>query len=72
MIELSQEQQQPLQAGEPVRVRDNGQQNELLRFDVYDGLVEETIDHSPWTPMELDLLREESVALLDRYGRTRP
>ena len=69
MIELTEEQRQSIRAGRAVRVRENGQDYVLLRPDVYDRLADEGFDDGPWTPEETDRLREESVALLDRYGR---
>jgi hypothetical protein len=36
---------------------------------VYDRLAEEGHDDSPWDAEELDRLREESLALLDRFGK---
>jgi hypothetical protein len=69
MIELTEEQRKSLQQGEPVRVRENGQEYVLLRPDVYERLSEGEYDAGPWTAEEMDLLREESVTLLDRYGK---
>ena len=69
MIELTEEQRKSLQDGEPIRVRDNGQEYVLLRPDVYERLSEGEYDDGPWTAEELDGLREESTAMLDRYGK---
>jgi hypothetical protein len=69
MIELTQEQRKSIQDGKPVRVRDNGQEYILLRPDVYARLSEGEYDASPWTAAETDLLREESVAMLDHFGK---
>ena len=69
MIELTQEQRKSIQEGHPVHVRDNGQEYVLLRPDVYERLSEGKYDDSPWTAVETDLLREESVAMLDRFGK---
>jgi hypothetical protein len=69
MIELTQEQRQWIQDGRPVNVRDNGQEYVLLRPDVYERLLQGEVDDSPWTAVETDLLREESVAMLDRFGK---
>lgn len=69
MIELTQEQRQSIDQGKAVRVQDNGREYVLLRPDVYDRLAEEGYDDSPWDAEEMDRLREESVALLDRYGK---
>lgn len=68
MIELSHEQRKSLDEGKAVRVQENGREYVLLRPDVYDRLAEEDYDDSPWEAEELDRLREESAALLDRYG----
>ena len=69
MIELNEHQRKALQDGNPVRVRDNGQEYILLRPDVFDRLADEVYDDSPWDAEEMDRLREESVNLLDRYGK---
>jgi len=69
MIELTQEQRKSIQEGHPVHVRDNGQEYVLLRPDVYKRLSGGEYDDSPWTAVETDLLREESVAMLDRFGK---
>ncbi|HEY7313067.1 MAG TPA: hypothetical protein VH643_27135 [Gemmataceae bacterium] len=66
MIELSDEQRKSLDEGKAVRVQENGREYVLLRPDVYDRLAEETYDDSLWEAEELDHLREESTALLDR------
>ena len=67
MIELTQEQRKSIQDGQPVHVRDNGQEYVLLRPDVYERLS--VYDDSPWTALETDLLRDESVGMLDRFGK---
>jgi hypothetical protein len=69
MIEITEEQRKSLEDGEPVRVRDNGHEYVLLRPDVYDRLSEGEYEDGSWTAAELDRLREESVAMLDRYGK---
>jgi hypothetical protein len=69
MIELSEEQRKAIDEGQVVRVRENGREYVLLRPDVYDRLAEENYDDSPWDAEEMDRLREESVDLLDRYGK---
>lgn len=69
MIELTEEQRQFIDQGKAVRVQDNGREYVLLRPDVYERLAEEGYDDSPWDAEEMDRLREESVALLDRYGK---
>ena len=68
MIELTAEQQESIQGGQAVRVRENGHEYVMLRPDVYERLAEQAYDDGPWDAEELDRLREESVALLDRYG----
>ena len=60
MIELSERQQQAISSGESVRLRENGQDLVVLRADVYDRLVEEDYDDSPWTPEERDALAWEA------------
>jgi hypothetical protein len=69
MIELNDEQRKALQDGNPVRVRENGREYVLLPTDIYDRLADEGYDGGPWQAEELDRLREESVHLLDRYGK---
>lgn len=69
MIELTPEQRVSIEAGKAVRVHENGREYVLLRPDVYDQIVADGYDDSPWGPEELDRLREESVSLLDRYGK---
>ncbi len=68
MIELTEEQQKSIQDGKAVRVHDNGREYVLLRPDIYDRLADQGYNHGPWEAEEMDRLREESVALLDRYG----
>jgi L-amino acid N-acyltransferase YncA len=70
MIELSEEQRKAIDEGQAVRVQEKGREYVLLRPDVYDHrLAEENYDASPWDVEELDRLREETVDLLDRYGK---
>ena len=68
MIELTPEQRKSIQEGGAVRVRENGQEYVLLRPEVFDRLTEDYED-SPWDPEEMDRMREESVALLDNFGK---
>lgn len=70
MIELTEEQRKSIQDGRAVRVCENGREYVLLRPDVYDRLTD-AYDDSPWGAEEMDRLREESVDLLDRYGKDR-
>jgi hypothetical protein len=69
MIELTEAQQQTIQDGGAVRIRDNGRDYVLVRPEVWERLTEEGYDDGPWTPEEMDRLREESAALLDNYGK---
>ena len=69
MIELSEEQRKSIQDGSAVRVTENGREYVLLRPDIYERLANEACDDGPWEAEEMDRLREESVALLDRYGK---
>jgi hypothetical protein len=69
MIELTESQQQTILEGGAVRIQENGREYVLVRPEVWDRLTEEGYDDSPWTPEEMDRLREESVALLDNYGK---
>ena len=68
MIELTEEQRNAVRDGSPVRVAENGDQYVLLRADVYERLAEAGYDDSPWTAEEMDQLRAEALAALDRYG----
>jgi hypothetical protein len=52
MIELMEQQKQAIGSGEPVRLRENGQEYVLVRADVFDRLVEGEYDDSPWTSEE--------------------
>lgn len=69
MIELTEEQRNSVRDGLPVRVAEEGNHYVLLRADVYDRLAETDFDDSPWTAEEMDQLRADSLAALDRYGR---
>lgn len=52
MIELTEQQKQAVSNGEAIRLRENGQEYVIIRADVYDRLVAEEYDDSPWTPEE--------------------
>jgi hypothetical protein len=69
MIELTEEERKAIQDGKPVHIRENGREYVLLRPDIYHRLAQEGYDDSPWDAEEMDRLREESVALLDRFGK---
>jgi hypothetical protein len=69
MIELTEEQRRSIEDGRGVRVQDNGREYVLMRPDVYDRLINEGYDASPWSAEEMDRLREESVGLLDHFGK---
>ena len=69
MIELTEEQRKSIEDGNAVRVQENGQEYVMLRPDVYDRIAHEGYDSGPWEAEESDRLREESVSLLDRYGK---
>jgi hypothetical protein len=69
MIELTEQQRESIEKGEAVRVHENSREYVLLRPDVYDRLGDGGYDDRPWEAEEMDRLREESVALLDRYGK---
>lgn len=70
MIELTDKQRKSAQAGHAVPVIDEGEQFILLRHDVYERLQLAVSDHSPWSGEELDAAREESVELLDQFGKS--
>ena len=69
MIELTEEQRESVQGGIAVRVREDDREYVLMRPDLYDRLVQKPYDDSSWDAEELDRLREESVALLDHFGK---
>jgi hypothetical protein len=69
MIELTAEQRESIEKGQAVRVSENGREYVVLRPDVYDRIADGGYDDSPWDAEEMDRLREESVTLLDRYGK---
>jgi hypothetical protein len=52
MIELTPQQKEAVSRGEAIRLRENCQDDVLVLADVYDRLVEEEYDDSPWTPEE--------------------
>lgn len=60
MIELTEQQKQAVGSGEVVRLRENGQEYVLVRADVYDRLIQEGYDDSPWTDEEMELLAWEA------------
>ena len=69
MIELTDEERKRLDEGQAVRIQENGREYVLLRPEVYDRLIEEGYEDSSWDAEEMDRLREESLAQLDRYGK---
>lgn len=69
MIELTEKQRNAIRDGLPVRVAEDGNQYVLLRADVYERLAEGGYDDSPWTAAEMDQLRADSLAAIDRYGK---
>lgn len=69
MIELTEDQRNSIRDGLPVRVDEDGNHYVLLRADVYEQLAEAGYDDSPWTSEEMDQLRADSLAALDRYGK---
>jgi hypothetical protein len=52
MFELNEEQKQAVSSGEAIRLRENGQEYIVVRAEVYDRLVEDEYDDSPWTAEE--------------------
>ena len=69
MIELTEEQRNSIRDGLPVRVAEDGNHYVVLRADVYERLAGAGYDDSPWTADEMDQLRADSLAALDRYGK---
>jgi PHD/YefM family antitoxin component YafN of YafNO toxin-antitoxin module len=70
MIELTEQQRQELSGPEPVAI--DPQTNEeyvLVRKQTYERMKELLYDDSPWTDEERDLLRAETVEMLDHYGK---
>ena len=68
MIDSTEERRNSIRNGLPVRVAEDGSQYVLLRADVYERLADGGYDDSPWTAEEMDQLRADSLAALDRYG----
>lgn len=68
MIELTDKQRDSIRDGLPVHIAEDDNHYVLLRADVYERLAEAGYDDSPWTADEMDQLRAESIAALDRYG----
>lgn len=69
MIELTEEQRNSIREGLPVRVAEEGNQYVVLRADVYERLADAVYDDRLWTVEEMDQLRADSLAALDRYGK---
>lgn len=69
MIQLTEEQRKLVQEGNALPVRDNGGDFVLIRRDIFEQLQRAKNDGSSWSVDELDLVREESVGLLDQFGQ---
>ena len=60
MIELTEDQKQAVSCGHAVRLQENGQEFVIVRADVYDRLIQQGYDDSPWTDEEMELLAWEA------------
>ncbi len=62
MIELTEQQQEGLRKGQPIRLRDprTNQTYVLMRAEDFDRLKESFYDDSPWTDEERDALAWEA------------
>jgi hypothetical protein len=69
-MELSSQQQQAILNGQPVQVDVSGTPCIMIRKDVYEK--DESLDLSPWTPEEMDLLAAEAADLLAGDGLDEP
>ena len=63
-MQLTMEQLSAAERGDAVRIETGGKAFVLLSERVY----EESLDYSPWTPKELDLLADEALALVSGDG----
>ncbi len=70
MIRLTVEQKALVRAGKAVKVCDDGDELVLVRSDVFERLQRCEYDRSSWSAEELDVVREESVNLLDQFGKS--
>jgi hypothetical protein len=61
-MKLTPDQKRAIRSGRPVQVSVGGAECILLRKDVYEQA--ESLDFSPWTPEEMDLLAAETADLL--------
>lgn len=71
-MNLTLEEKQSLDRGEPVSVRVDETECVVLRRDVYEriqNIVNVVYDDSPWTVEEMDLLAAEAAERLDRAER---
>lgn len=69
-MEITSEQEQALHKGQAIQVSVGGMPCVLLRKDVYEQ--GQSIDFSPWTPEEMDLLAAETADLLAGDGFDEP
>jgi hypothetical protein len=67
---LTAEQERAIQHGQPVEINVGGARCIVLRKDVYEQ--DQTLDMSPWTPGEMDLLAAEAADLLAGDGFDEP
>ena len=72
MIELTPEQAQAVEESRDALPLVDPRTNTayvLIRQDVYERLVSDLYDDSPWTPEEMDLLHEEAPEMADNFGK---
>jgi hypothetical protein len=69
-MDLTPEQEQAIQSGQAVAVNVAGAACVVLRKDIYDR--RDTLDYSPWTEEEMDLLASETADLLAGDGFDEP
>jgi hypothetical protein len=64
-MNLTQEQMQGLEKGEPIRVTIGETRCVLVREDVYESDHDE-VDYGPWTVEEMNLLADEASEIISR------
>ncbi len=67
-MQLTAEQLKAAEKGEAVRTEAGGKKYVLLS----EGVYEETLDYSPWTAKEIDLLADEALEFVSGDGLDEP
>ncbi len=67
-MQLTEQQLRAAEQGEAVRIESGGRKYVLLSQVVY----EDTLDYSPWTGGEIDLLADEALELVSGDGLDEP